>query len=167
MRLIVRPICLDDAEAFAQLPTSPGALPVSVARARSSIALAEDALRRRECILIILLEKVLNRLLGFFAVSRSKETEVGDLHYHIAEEFRGLGYMSEAGPAALKLAEELLAISDFEAVIHAKNEASIAVAKRMGFVCAGAWVPSVPMPGQGQPCLRFERMQSKVSPTGV
>jgi len=156
-RLIVRPICVNDAEAFAKLPSSPGALAISIEHARNSIAMAEDALRRRDCILIVLIEKASNRLLGFFAASRSKDTEIGDLHYHIAEEFRGRGYMSEAGPAALKLAEEFLAISEFEAMVNADNAPSIAVLKRIGFMLAGEWVPPVPIVGRGGPCLRFVR----------
>jgi len=156
-RLIVRPICVNDAEAFAKLPSSPGALAISIEHARNSIAMAEDALRRRDCILIVLIEKASNQLLGFFAVSRSRETEIGNLQYHMAEEFRGRGYMSEAGPAALKLAEEFLAISEFEAVVNADNAPSIAVLMRMGFMLAGEWVPPVPIIGRGGPCLRFVR----------
>ena len=75
----------------------------------------------------------------------------------MAEEFRGRGYMSEAGPAALKLAEEFLAISEFEAVVNADNAPSIAVLMRMGFMLAGEWVPPVPIIGRGGPCLRFVR----------
>jgi RimJ/RimL family protein N-acetyltransferase len=156
-RLLVRPICVEDSEAFAQLLTSPGAQPVSVEHARKSIAMTEEALRHRECILIVLFDKTSSRLVGFFAVSRSKDTDIGDLHYHLAEEFRGLGYMSEAGPVALKIAEDLLAISDFEAVVTADHAASIGVLKRMGFVLAGEWLPPVPIAGQGRTGLRYVR----------
>jgi RimJ/RimL family protein N-acetyltransferase len=128
-RLIVRPIGVEDAEAFADL----------VGRARLSVEVIWEKLAeinelavQRRLAFIGIVRKSDGVLMGHAVVSRSKDKKAWEVDYWMGEGFRGLGYMSEAAPAVIEVATRALGILAFEAVVNAENVASAAVARRMG-----------------------------------
>jgi len=128
-RLIVRPIRVDDAKRFMRLV---GSSTLSVEFHREKIAALEELAGKGEAVLIVIVRKSDGVMMGHSVVSRSKDGEIAHVDYWMGTEFRGLGLMSEAAQPVIEVAEHVLHISTFEAVINSENQASAAVAKRMG-----------------------------------
>lgn len=128
-RLIVRTIRVDDAEGFARLV---GPSRLSVEGIREKITGIEELAAKGEALLIVIVRKLDGVLMGHCSITRLEVSGIADVGYWMGEEFRGLRYMSEAAPAVIEVAQQMLGVSAFEAVVNAESVASVAVARRMG-----------------------------------
>jgi RimJ/RimL family protein N-acetyltransferase len=151
-RLVVRSIGVADAEAFVNLV---GRWRLSVEVVREKLVGIDELAVQRRLAFVGIFRKSDGVLMGHSVVSRSKDTEIADVDYWMGEGFRGLGYMSEAAPAVIEVAERILEISTFEAVVNSANVASAAVARRMGMALVATVERTVD--GRSWTELRFGR----------
>lgn len=82
-----------------------------------------------------ILEKETGRIVGRAGLFSSEILDEGvELGYLIGKEFQGRGYASECGSAILKYADEILNLEEVHLIADFGNEASCAVAEKLGFV---------------------------------
>jgi RimJ/RimL family protein N-acetyltransferase len=160
-RLVVRSIGVEDAETFADLV---GRSRLSVEVVREKLAGIDELTVQQRLAFIGIFRKSNDMLLGHSVVSRAKDTESADVDYWMGEGFRALGYMREAAPAVINVAERVLGISAFEAIINVGNLASAAVARRMGMALVATEERTVN--GRSWTELRFGRGVAAPSGSG-
>lgn len=94
-------------------------------------------------------DRIAGRVVGNAVLQPAPYDETAELGYHLAHDFWGRGYASEAAGAALRHAISTLALPVVSAVVHVDNHASHRVATRIGLREIG------PMTFKGMPHLLY------------
>lgn len=147
-RLTLRPFATDDAEALGDLvaasidhltPWQPWAAeePVSLAQRRTSLAELVAQFDEGESAHYAVVRRDDQRLLGSVALVRGKSENRIEIGYWVGASHVRQGYASEAAGALVQAALGPIGLNQVELWADAGNEASNAVARRMGFTFVG------------------------------
>ena len=144
-RLDLRPVREGDAAATAalmdeqiadKLASWPGRM--SEMQAQEKIALARQETAEGRGVDFAILGRADDRLLGWIGVTALEPGgEVGRIGYWLGTSFQGQGLMSEAAPAALRVAAGFLRLKTVMAQVYPRSLASISLLKKLGFSLIG------------------------------
>ncbi len=139
-RLVVRPMALDDLDAFARVVDDPISMrfyprPFDRQMARAWIERALERYERDGYGLLAVIEKATGELIGDVG-PHLQETGHGphvELGWHIRRDRQGLGFASEAGAVCRDEVWRVLAVDHLISIIRPENVPSWSVARNLGF----------------------------------
>ena len=133
-------------------------VPFSPPMAEEKIVAARGAASERRSLPLALERKADGAVCGWVSlVCPPGDERVALTTYWLGEQYQGQGLMREAGPVAVELAFQHMAIDCLRAAVQPDNAASLAVVRLLGFSPMGEgriWCPSR---GVEETCLWFEK----------
>lgn len=143
-RLVLRPITIEDAPAFAKLGNDKdiarmtGSFPYPFPLISVEVKIMMlNAQKRRGIAYPYAITKDGGDLMGVTDLFRQDEKSPFELGYWIGKPFWGTGYMTEACAALLTEAERTLRATKFVAGVFSDNPASMKVLEKLGFKRVG------------------------------
>ncbi|MGI9127410.1 MAG: GNAT family N-acetyltransferase [Roseomonas sp.] len=139
-------------------------VPFSPPMAEEKIIAARGAASERRSLPLVLERKADGAVCGWVSlVCPPGDERVALTTYWLGEQYQGQGLMREAGPVAVELAFQHMAIDCLRAAVQPDNAASLAVVRLLGFSPMGEgriWCPSR---GVEETCLWFEKPRPSVA----
>jgi ribosomal-protein-alanine N-acetyltransferase len=139
-------------------------VPFSPPMAEEKIVAARGAAAERRSLPLVLERKADGAICGWVSlICPPADNQVALTTYWLGEQYQGQGLMREAGPVAVDLAFQHMAIDCLRAAVQPDNAASLAVISLLGFSPMGEgriWCPSR---GVEEACLWFEKPRPLVS----
>lgn len=139
-RLLLRPMELDDTDAFARVVGDPVAMrfyprPLDRAAAHDWVSRVRERYERDGIGLLAVVERATGEMIGDCG-PMVMETGYGthvELGWHIRRDRQGLGFATEAGAACRDHAWQALEVDHLISIIRPENVPSWSVARRLGF----------------------------------
>ncbi|NDE90672.1 MAG: N-acetyltransferase [Alphaproteobacteria bacterium] len=168
-RLFLRPMTINDAEAFTKIITPeisrwlanwpfPFTHELAVERIESSLELAAfgDALP------FVVIEKVSGNLAGWAMIKRDvHDRQKASFSYWMGEHYHGKGYMKEIAPVVLNAGFDVLGLDIIEAGAQLENTASFAVMKACGMEYIGEEMVYAAARKREEPCACYQVKKAK------
>ena len=133
-------------------------VPFSPPMAEEKIVAARGAASERRSLPLVLERKADGAVCGWVSLVCPPGNErVALTTYWLGEQYQGQGLMREAGPVAVELAFQHMAIDCLRAAVQPDNAASLAVVRLLGFSPMGEGRIWCPARGVEETCLWFEK----------